>query len=168
MTVKLVSWRPAALLLATASLWGSAAAQAVRPAALPTAGVVAGQDAGGKRSVWDGVYTDEQARRGEAHYARVCEACHGADLSGNPVTEIPALVWDAFLTQWNQRTIGQLYEAMKRSMPKDSPGSLNARAYADLVAYLLQANKFPSGTRELSLNPDVLAQIVIERNRNRN
>ena len=41
-------------------------------------------------------------------------------------------------------------------MPQDKPGSLNARAYVDVVAYLLQANKFPSGTRELGRNPDAL------------
>ena len=53
---------------------------------------------------WDGVFTDDQASRGEAQYGRMCELCHGADLSGNPVDEIPALAWDAFLTHWNERT----------------------------------------------------------------
>ena len=45
-------------------------------------------------------------------------------------------------------TVKDLYESMKRSMPKDKPGSLSARVYADLVAYIFQTNKFPSGTRE--------------------
>src|SRR5438093_2359118 len=135
-----------------------ASAVTATPASRPVA-----QEPGTRRSVWDGVYTDEQAKRGEAQYARNCESCHGADLSGNQVNEVPALVWDAFLTQWNERTIKDLYESVKRSMPKDNPGSMNARAYADVVAYLLQANKFPSGAKELSLNTDVLGQIVIER-----
>jgi cytochrome c553 len=117
------------------------------------------------RSVFDGVYTDDQARRGEAQFGRACESCHGADLSGNDVDEIPALAWDAFLTRWNGRTVKDLYESMKRSMPKDKPGSLSARAYADLVAYIFQTNKFPSGTKELSLNPEALGTIVIERDR---
>jgi quinoprotein glucose dehydrogenase len=114
-----------------------------------------------KRSVWDGVYTDDQARRGEAQYSRNCEACHGADLSGNPVQEIPALVFDAFLTQWSERTVKDLFDTIKRSMPRDNPGGLNARAYVDLIAYVLQANKMPSGTKELGLNPDLLDEIVI-------
>ena len=33
-------------------------------------------------SVWDGVYTEEQAGRGQALYAKECASCHGASLSG--------------------------------------------------------------------------------------
>jgi cytochrome c len=125
------------------------------------------QDSPSKRSVWDGVYSDEQARRGESQYARSCEACHGADLAGNQVDEVPALTWDAFLTQWNDRTVKDLFDSIKQAMPRDNPGSLNLRAYVDVIAYLLQANKFPSGTQDLSLNADVLGQIVIERTKGR-
>jgi cytochrome c5 len=133
--------------------------QAFRPAVVGASF----QQPPGRQSVWDGVYTDDQARRGEAHYARSCESCHGADLSGNPVDEIPALAWDAFLLHWNDKTIKDLFDSIKRAMPQDKPGSLNARAYVDVIAYLLQVNKFPSGPKEIGLNPDVLANIVIER-----
>jgi hypothetical protein len=81
------------------------------------------------------------------------------------VSEIPALVWDAFLTQWGDRTIKDLYETVSRSMPRDNPKSLNSRAYVDVIAYVLQMNKFPSGPTELSLNPAALGEIVIERNK---
>ena len=118
-----------------------------------------------KQSIWDGVYTDQQAKRGETTYGRACEACHGADLSGDPVQEVPSLVWDAFLAQWSDRTVKDLYETIKRSMPRDAPGSLNARAYADVIAYMLQSNRIPSGMKELSLNPDAQSLIVIERNK---
>ena len=121
------------------------------------------QDPPQKQSVWDGVYTEQQAKRGEATYARACEVCHGADLSGNPVQEIPSLVWDAFMAQWTDRTVKELYETVKRSMPRDAPGSLNARAYADVIAYVFQSNMIPSGMKELSLNPEAQAQIVIEK-----
>ena len=129
--------------------------QAVRPAIA--------QEPPKKQSVWDGVYTDQQAKRGEATYGRACEMCHGADLSGDPVQEVPSLVWDAFLVQWSDRTVKDLYETIKRSMPRDAPGSLNARAYADVIAYMLQSNRIPAGAKELSLNPDAQALIVIER-----
>jgi len=127
--------------------------------------VGAAQESSAPRSVWDGVYTEDQARRGETQYGRNCQACHGADLSGNPVDEVPSLAWDGFLTQWNNRTVKDLFDTVKRSMPKDNPGGLNARAYVDVIAYLLQSNKFPSGSRDLSLNTDALAQIVIEKNK---
>jgi mono/diheme cytochrome c family protein len=128
-------------------------------------GVSAAQESPVRRSVWDGVYSEDQARRGETQYGRNCQSCHGLDLSGNPVDEVPALAWEGFLTQWNDRTIKDLFETVKRSMPKDNPGTLNARAYVDVVAYLLQANKFPSGSKDLSLNTDALAQIVFEKNK---
>jgi mono/diheme cytochrome c family protein len=118
-----------------------------------------------KRSVLDGVYTDEQARRGEVQYGRTCEMCHGSDLSGNEVEEVPALVWDAFLTNWSGRTVKDFVDSISRSMPRDKPGSLSARAYTDVAAYILQANKFPSGSRELDRDPKVLEQILIERSK---
>jgi len=127
--------------------------------------VAAAQEPPSRQSVWDGVYTDDQARRGESQYGRNCEACHGADLSGDPVKEVPSLVFDAFLTQWGDRTVKDLFDAVKRSMPRDNPGGLNARAYVDVIAYILQSNKIPSGMRELSLNPDALGQIVIEKSK---
>ena len=34
------------------------------------------------KTVWDGAYTDGQAKRGEAVYAAECSSCHGEDLSG--------------------------------------------------------------------------------------
>jgi cytochrome c5 len=132
-------------------------AQAFRPAIVSASA----QEVTTLRSVFDGVYTDDQASRGETQFGRACESCHGADLSGNDVDEIPALAWDAFLARWNGRTAKDLYDSIKRAMPKDKPGSLSARAYADLVAYIFQTNKFPSGTKELSLNPEVLGAILI-------
>ena len=118
-----------------------------------------------KRSVWDGVYTDQQAGRGERQYSRACESCHGSDLAGDQVAEIPALSLDSFMTSWNGRTVNDLVATMKRSMPKDKPGTLSENAYLDLAAYLLQANKFPSGSRELPRASADLATIAIERSK---
>ena len=36
-----------------------------------------------KKSVKEGVYTDAQAKRGEALYKDQCAACHGDDLAGS-------------------------------------------------------------------------------------
>ena len=35
------------------------------------------------RSVWDGVYTEAQAKRGEALFAENCVTCHGPALEGD-------------------------------------------------------------------------------------
>jgi len=126
------------------------------------AGVLA-QSPSARQSVWDGVYTEAQAARGERQYGRSCEQCHGPDMSGDQVEEIPSLVLDSFMTDWNGKSVRELFDTVKRSMPKDKPGSLGTGAYVDLVAYLLQANKFPSGAKELSRTPEQLDPIVIER-----
>lgn len=116
-----------------------------------------------KQSVWDGVYTDAQATRGERTYGRSCEQCHGPDLAGDPVMEIPALSSEPFMTSWSGKTVKDLFEHVQRSMPKDKPGSLGTGAYIDVVAFLLQANKFPSGSRELPRTADELQSITIAR-----
>ena len=84
-------------------------------------------------------------------------------MSGDPVEEIPSLVLDSFMTSWNGKSVKALFDTVKQSMPKDKPGSLGTGAYVDVVAYLLQANKFPSGSRELARTPEQLEPIVIER-----
>ena len=125
--------------------------------------VLAAQAPASKQSVWDGVYTDAQATRGERTYGRSCESCHGADLTGDPVMEIPALSSESFLMSWSGKTMKDLFDHVQRSMPKDKPGSLGTGAYIDVVAFLLQANKFPSGSKDLPRAAEQLAAITIER-----
>ena len=36
-----------------------------------------------EKSVWDGVFTAEQADRGAAAYKTSCSECHGGDLMGD-------------------------------------------------------------------------------------
>jgi mono/diheme cytochrome c family protein len=146
--------------------WRRLAALAAALAAACAAGMsLVAQNAAPRQSVWDGVYTAAQASRGERQYGRSCEQCHGPNMSGDPVEEIPSLVLDSFMTEWNGKTVKDLFDTLKRSMPKDMPGSLGTGAYLDLVAYLLQANKFPPGPKELSRTPEQLEPIVIERAR---
>ena len=54
--------------------------------------------------------------------AASCEHCHGADMAGDPVQEIPALSLDSFMTAWSGKNVKDLFDTVKRSMPKDKPG----------------------------------------------
>ena len=116
-----------------------------------------------RRSIWDGVYTDAQANRGEREYGRSCEHCHGTGLEGNAGREIPPLVSESFMRGWDGRNLRQLFELMSRSMPADNRGNLSARTYTDLTAYLLRANEVPAGTAALPDMPEALEAIVFER-----
>lgn len=119
-------------------------------------GVVAADGAPGQQpaapvtpSIWSGVYSSAQARRGLLEYARSCEHCHGSNLTGDAIDEVPALVADAFIFHWRGRTVQDLYARLSKAMPGDAPGSLSADTYLDLVAYLLEANGYPAGTKDL-------------------
>jgi cytochrome c5 len=115
------------------------------------------------RSVWDGVYTDQQASRGERDYGRSCAKCHGLSLEGDAASEVPALNADVFMRRWSGRTARGLFDVLARSMPADAPGTLSPQRTTELMAYLLRANNVPSGEQPLPLEPDGLAAIAIER-----
>ena len=72
------------------------------------------------RSVGDGVYTQEQANRGKTAYTAQCVSCHGAEMRGND--ETPGLTGDAFLANWHKRSVDDLFEKVRVSMPADKPG----------------------------------------------
>ena len=111
-------------------------------------------------SVWDGVYTDDQAKRGEALYGRECASCHGAMLTGGEAA--PPLTGGAFLSNWNGLTMGDLFERTRTTMPLTKPGKLPRDTIADILAYILSANKFPAGSTELPKRTEMLKQIRID------
>ena len=107
-----------------------------------------------------GSYTDVQAMRGEQVYAEECAACHGADLSG--VADLfPALAGDLFVETWQERSIGELFEAVSVTMPALDPGSLTPEQNADVVAFMLSASMYPSGPADLATDLDALNAIPI-------
>jgi len=112
------------------------------------------------RSVWDGVYTEQQANRGRALYGQECSGCHGDSLTG--ADEAPALAGGAFIANWDCLTVGDLFERIRISMPASSPGKLNREKVADILSYLLAFNRFPAGTTELERQTEVLKQIRLE------
>ena len=59
------------------------------------------------------------------------------------------MVGDAFLAEWEDLSVGDLFERIRVSMPQDSPAHLSRQAYIDVVAYILKANKFPAGSNDL-------------------
>ena len=107
-------------------------------------------------------FTAAQADRGLRAYERSCAKCHQSDLQGNQEVEAPALAGNAFMSRWKGQPIKDLFEKVSTKMPADQPGSLPTGTYLDIVAYLLQANRFPAGSDELSANGESLAQVIAE------
>jgi S-disulfanyl-L-cysteine oxidoreductase SoxD len=113
-----------------------------------------------QRSVWDGVYTAEQAKRGQARYTELCGTCHGDTLAGGE--SAPPLAGGEFLANWNTLTVGDLFDRTRSTMPQNKPGSLNREANAEILAYVLNANQFPPGKDALPEKSEALREIRIE------
>jgi mono/diheme cytochrome c family protein len=115
---------------------------------------------GAGSSVSSGVYTDEQAKRGEAVSSKRCTSCHGPELSGGEAG--PTLVGLEFLGNWNNLTAGDFYDRVNSTMPADAPGTLTPQETSDVMSYVFKLNKFPAGTTELPTDLAALKGIKIE------
>jgi len=106
-----------------------------------------------KKSVKAGVYTAEQADRGQALYRSKCASCHAP----NRFTD------DFFYQSFAGKPLWEMFDVISDSMPEDNPGSMKPAEYADVIAYLLRLNKFPTGSAELPTDKDALSAILMEK-----
>jgi mono/diheme cytochrome c family protein len=104
-----------------------------------------------------GVYTSAQAEKGEQTYGAVCSGCHMAELTG--YDRAPPLAGDSFVSRWQGSTLNDLFQRIKGTMPQTAPGSLSDKAYVEIVAFLLEANGYQSGAKELQVDPAALKSI---------
>jgi mono/diheme cytochrome c family protein len=118
-------------------------------------GLLAGQPA---RTVWDGVYTEAQAKRGEEIYFERCVRCHGPMLMGGTDGAGP-LIGPTFNGNWNGVPLGSMVDRMRMTMPLDKPATLSRQQTADVLTYILSVNKFPVGKEELPRTAEILNQI---------
>lgn len=110
-------------------------------------------------TIWDGVYTDDQARRGQRVYEQECAECHLGDLMGDGIA--PALIGRSFFFRWSNLSVGDMVVAIRTTMPEGAPASLSPAGYVDISAYLLEKNTVPSGDTELPTDMDDLGDITI-------
>ena len=125
-------------------------AQSLAALLVIAATVLAAPSSAQERTVWDGVYTQTQALRGQDSYKAICGYCHRDDLSGGgSEAGAPALVGTIFTTQWQDRPLVDLFVTIGTTMPQNEPDSLMAQVVIDIVSFLLQANDIPAGETEL-------------------
>jgi mono/diheme cytochrome c family protein len=108
------------------------------------------------RSVWDGVYTEDQAKRGAPLYQEKCSNCHGDQLTGN---DAPALVGSDFSANWSDLSLNDLSERIRITMPADNAGSLSRAQVVDIIAVILKHAEMPAGQTELAPVADSLKAI---------
>ena len=107
-------------------------------------------------TVWQGVYTEAQAARGLTEYTTHCASCHRDDLSAyNNI-----LKGRRFMEKYRESSLHLLFDKTKTTMPRGAPATLSDNAYVDIVSYLLKANEFPAGDRELRVDDLTKIQLV--------
>jgi S-disulfanyl-L-cysteine oxidoreductase SoxD len=94
----------------------------------------------------DGWYTPDQAAHGHVTFNSYCAQCHRPDLKG---ALGPALVGGAFLNQWINKPLGNLFEFVHTKMPANNPGSVPDDKLWNITAYILQKNGFAEGSTPL-------------------
>ena len=66
------------------------------------------------------------------------------------------------MRSWQTDTIDGLFMRMRSTMPDGAAGSLDDNTYLDIIAFVLKANSFPSGTKELTLDALPTIRITAE------
>jgi cytochrome c len=133
--------------------------------ALACAAAVAGAQTAKPVSVWSGVYTAAQNKRGEELHGDVCTMCHGRRLNGAGQAEMPpspAIAGDTFLRKWAGRNVFALFIYIRQTMPTDSPGTLTDQQVADAIAHMFAVSGIPAGNRELPVDAKTQANVMIE------
>jgi mono/diheme cytochrome c family protein len=131
---------------------------ALLPCALGLLAPVAVVYAQPARTANDTVYSDGQATRGRALYQAQCARCHGDSLEGKAG---PPLTANAFLAVWGSQPLSELASKIRNTMPLGDPGKLKPSEVADVVAYILQIGKFPSGKNDLPSDETALKSIAL-------
>ena len=101
-----------------------------------------------QRPNWNGAFTAAEAGSGQQLYRDECLRCHGATLGGGE--SAPELSGASFLARWTGKAPADLLERTRKTMPTDNPGGLGGSKYEDVVAFILSANGYTAGTRELA------------------
>ena len=110
-----------------------------------------------EKTQWDGIYTAEQAKRGETVYQRFVRAMSWSRSGRDDLA--PALTGADFAIELERHEIGDLFDRVSQTMPLSAPGSLTAPQYADVVWFILQKSGAPAGTTELPTKKDALTSI---------
>ena len=86
-------------------------------------------------------------------HAAICEG------ESRHVVRRPGLTGGEFQSNWNDLSLGELFERMRISMPQNAPGSLSRQQNADILAYVLFKGNYPTGQTELPTQTEVLNTI---------
>ena len=121
--------------------------------------VIAARPQAPVKTVLDGVFSEAQAKRGEAAYAANCGVCHSADLEG---ISAPELKGTHFLERWREDMLDTIYNYIKDNMPQgrapDAP-RIPDTDYLDILTHILNVNGFRAGASDLTA--DLVERVML-------
>lgn len=96
------------------------------------------------------LFTLGQASQGALAYYKNCAMCHGPGLDGQPGGfPGPALKGADFADPSYDFHVKDIFNFVAKLMPAATPGSLTPEEDVEIMAFLLQQNGYPAGSREL-------------------
>ena len=116
------------------------------------------QDEGGEEAeaeaaatTTQGVFSEEQATRGEDVFYNICAECHFEEDFGGP-----------FIQSWVGASVKDLLDEIVATMPEDNPGGMPTEQYIDVITYMFKINGMPTGEDELSTDALDAVEIAVE------
>ena len=108
------------------------------------------------------LYTKEQAKKGVLGYLQNCASCHGPALDGQPGGYSgPALKGAEFADPSYDFHVSDIFNFVAKLMPSATPGSLPPDVYVAIMAFILQQNGYPAGSRELTYDEAMTSSVPI-------
>jgi hypothetical protein len=96
------------------------------------------------------LYTEEQATKGALAYYKNCAMCHAPTLEGQSAGYSgPALKGAEFADPSYDFHLSDIFNFVAKLMPAATPGSLTHVQDVDIMAFILQQNGYPAGSKEL-------------------
>ncbi|MGZ6120209.1 MAG: c-type cytochrome [Vulcanimicrobiaceae bacterium] len=107
-------------------------------------------------------FTTSQVSAGEKVYEQNCAACHGRNLEGASAGPLAGAAFIA-INKRRHATVGDIFEITRTQMPLNAPASLTPSQYVDILAFILKANGFKSGTKPLRLEAARASKVPLYR-----
>lgn len=128
--------------------------------ALGFSAAAAGGPAAQKATTNDGVYTKEQADGAKALFDKICAECHPFTVAAKKKPKDLPLGEEPFFQSWEGRPLSEMISVIALTMPNDGSATVTDEEATNLVAYVLQQNGYPAGSKPLTKET---ASAVLER-----
>ena len=98
----------------------------------------------------DGIYTKAQADGARKQFDKICADCHPFTVAAKKKPKDLPLGDEPFFENWTGRPLTELVTVIALTMPNDGSAVVTEAEAVDLVAYILQQNGFPAGSKPLT------------------